>query len=280
MMALDACFVFECLQLYVRKADEAPSPVPQKLKQLGNVLDRSGTSATYNATIRDLMMLENQIPLFLLEKLLQKQLGYAENEEKRLCNLIRLVCSELSPFKFKLLRTKERGHILEVLNYSLVLPSTNDEMNPTGEEKEDQPLPETKYITRAFHQLWKVLSSLRVGPIVHLKVLLRSLLKGRAVQFLRKLPLRLLSTLGNLPILRGLKGPLTIICASSSDTNKTVKDGVDDEESSVEIPPTPDELPIPSVVDLYSAGIKFFPQTEILPKYASIRTLVRSIFLK
>ncbi|KAH9291185.1 hypothetical protein KI387_043625, partial [Taxus chinensis] len=72
--------------------------------------------------MRDLTMLENQVPLFLLQKLLHMQLGLGSQEkaEEKLCNLVTLVCAELSPFMFKMpdssrMRIKERGHILEAL---------------------------------------------------------------------------------------------------------------------------------------------------------------------
>ncbi|KAH9291887.1 hypothetical protein KI387_042927 [Taxus chinensis] len=72
LMALDAAFVLECLQFYVKQADEVSS---DSVKQLGKVLDPSGKSPSHNEIMRDLMMLENQMPLFLLGKLLEMQLG-------------------------------------------------------------------------------------------------------------------------------------------------------------------------------------------------------------
>ncbi|GLJ35898.1 hypothetical protein SUGI_0720320 [Cryptomeria japonica] len=68
-----------------------------------------------------------------------------------------------------------------------------------------------------------------------------------------KLPLHLLSVLGNLPVLRLFKGPLTFLFGS----NEIEKE--EEESSSVETPPTRYELDVPSVADLYSAGVKFVP---------------------
>ena len=75
LMALDASFVLECLQFYVTRADMASSQMPSKVKRLGPVLDPSRRRTTHNAIMRDLMMLENQIPLFHLQKLLEIHLG-------------------------------------------------------------------------------------------------------------------------------------------------------------------------------------------------------------
>lgn len=71
LMALDASFVLECLQFYVEQADQSSKEVASEVNQLGRVLDPSGRSATHNTIMRDLMMLENQVPLFLLQKLLE-----------------------------------------------------------------------------------------------------------------------------------------------------------------------------------------------------------------
>jgi hypothetical protein len=250
------------LQFYVRQADENSDV---DVKQLGRVLDPTGTSAAHNSIVRDLMMLENQLPLFLLQKLLELQLGSEAKAEERLCTLLRLLCQELSPFTFKLpedskIHTTERGHILEVLYYAIVPVSNNEDPNiPKEEEKEEAVSEDMSTLTRAFSLLWTALTSLNVGPIRFLTNLTRRALNGRAVQLLMKLPLRLLSTLGNLPVLSVLKKPLALLV--NKDATKTEEEGKGEaEESPVKIiPPTRDELAIPSVADLYSAGVKFAP---------------------
>ncbi|GLJ35865.1 hypothetical protein SUGI_0719860 [Cryptomeria japonica] len=119
-MALDASFVLDCLQLYFKRANQSSSNVSSQVKRVGRVLDPSRRSATHNAIMRDLMMLKNKLPLFLLQKLLEVQLGSEDKAEESLCNLVSLSCEELSPFMLKMwdsskLCIKERGHILEVL---------------------------------------------------------------------------------------------------------------------------------------------------------------------
>ena len=68
IMALDAIFLLECLQFYVRHPDKK---FHKSVKPLGRVLDSTGTAATHNSILRDLMMLKNQLPLFLLRKLFE-----------------------------------------------------------------------------------------------------------------------------------------------------------------------------------------------------------------
>lgn len=273
-MALDAAFLLECLQFYVRDADENSDT---DVKQLGRVLDPSGASAAHNSVVKDLMMLENQLPLFLLQKLLELQLGSEAKAEERLSTLLRLLCQEYSPFTFKLpgnskAHTIDRGHVLEVLYYAIVPVSYNPNAdtpkeeeneepadNPKEEEKEEPVTEDMSILTRAFSLLWNGISSLNVGPIRFLKNLIRQVFKTKAVQLVMKLPLRLLSTFGNLPILSALKKPLAFVF--NKDSTETEEEGKGEaEESSVKIiPPTRDELAIPSVADLYSAGVKFAP---------------------
>jgi len=122
IMALDAVFLFQCLQFYVRHADQS---FHLEVKSLGRVLDLTGTSAFYSSILRDLMMLENQMPLFLMKKLLELELGCEAKAEERLSRLLCLMVQELSPFSFKFpesgnLWINERRHMLEVLYYCIV----------------------------------------------------------------------------------------------------------------------------------------------------------------
>jgi len=263
IMALDATFLLECLQFYVRHADKSSDV---DVKQLGRVLHPTGTGSTHNSVFRDLMMLENQLPLFLLQNLLELQLGSKAKAEERLSSLLRLVCQELSPFSFKLpensnLHINERGHVLEVLYYAVVPISSSQIPNSTEEGNDAPDTEDMSTVTKAFSLLWKTLSSIKVGPFRFLTELPRRVLNGRPLRFLMKLPLRLLSIIGNLPVLSALKKPLALFVDKDDIKSEEEGDGEGKgDESSVKIiPPTREELAIPSVADLYSAGVKFVP---------------------
>ena len=145
IMALDAVFLLECLQFYVRHTDKISHTAD--VKPLGRVLDSTGTSASHNSILRDLMKLENQLPLFLLEKLLELQLGSKDKAEERLSSLLSLAFQELSPFSFKLqpqnsnLRINGRGQMLEVLYYCIV-PLSNNQTPIRSENEKYAPYPE------------------------------------------------------------------------------------------------------------------------------------------
>lgn len=245
IMALDAVFLLECLQFYVRHVDESSEA---NMKQLGHVLHPTGTSAAHNSVLRDVMMLENQLPLFLLQKLLEVQLGSKDMAAEKLCSLLKLVCDELSPFYFKLpdvseLNINERGHVLEVLYYAIVpCGSNNQSPNPIDEVENDTFVTaDMSIVTQAFSRLWKIVSTINVLPIRFINELSQQMLE---------LLSPLLSTLGILPVLRALKRVLALLVSKDA-----IKTG---EEPSVSfIPPSRNELNIPSVADLYSAGVKF-----------------------
>ncbi|GLJ35835.1 hypothetical protein SUGI_0719440 [Cryptomeria japonica] len=246
LMALDASFVLECLQFYVKEGDQA-SP---QVKQLGLILDPSRRSATHNAIMRDLIMLENQLPLFLLEKLLEIEMGSQAKAEERLFNLVNLACKEWSPFILKMrdssrMCIKERGHILEVLYYSIVPAAAMGHTISNKEEDGKVPLRDSNYLMRALKASWKALSSLKVGFVKLVSALPDRVLEGRPAQFVTQLSTNLVSAFESLSIKR----------RNETDEDKDEESGF----SSAETPPTRDELAVPCVSDLYSAGVKFRP---------------------
>ncbi|GLJ35843.1 hypothetical protein SUGI_0719550 [Cryptomeria japonica] len=250
LMALDASFVLECMQFYVKRADCTSSQESSQVMRLGRVLDRTCRSATHNSIMRDLMMLENQLPLFLVQKLLEMQLGCQDKAEERLSNLVSLVCQEWSPFMLKMrdssrLCIKERGHILEVLYYSIVPAAAMDDTISKKNDDENVSLPDSTCITRGLKALWNVLYSLKISLVQLLSALSERVLKGRPVQLVTQMSTNLVSAFETLSIKR-----------------KDEKDEETDEErgySTVEIPPTCDELEILSVAELYSAGVTVRP---------------------
>eukprot|EP01018_Ginkgo_biloba_P015718 Gb_20970 [translate_table: standard] len=259
LMALDASFVLEYLQFYVSK--DMGENMDAELKKMGAVFDPHGRTDSHNAIVRDLMMLENQIPIFLLQKLLEMQFESKDKAEEKLSMLVRKACVELSPFKFGLPENlKQRGHILEVLYYALVpISHEKDEMA----EKNAPPSIDTQPVREALTALWRVFSSLKVGPVRRLVALARRVMNGRAVQFVMKLPWQLLSSLGKLPVFRAFKGPLTFVFRGGSNGKENIKDdeagAAGEGGKTVVSPPLRDELHIPSVADLYNAGVKFAP---------------------
>ncbi|GLJ35853.1 hypothetical protein SUGI_0719670 [Cryptomeria japonica] len=98
---------------------------------------------------------------------------------------------------------------------------------------------------RALKALCKALSSLKVGFVQLVSALPDRVLEGRPAQFVTQLSTNLVSAFESLSIKR----------RNETDEDKDEESGF----SSAETPPTRDELAVPCVSDLYSAGVKFRP---------------------
>eukprot|EP01018_Ginkgo_biloba_P015792 Gb_20041 [translate_table: standard] len=247
LMALDTCFVLEYLLLCAHKSNVGSD----HLHPLRAVFDPNGRRASHNAIVRDLMMLENQLPFFLLQKLLEMQFDSKDEAENMLKDLIWNACTELSPFKFELPQNfiennlKQRGHFLELLYYALVPTPNEDHDDGKATEENESPATDTTPFWETLKLLWSAFTSINVGPVRRLVELFRRVLNGRAMQFLIKLPL---SFLRNIPFLGMLNRRLGFIFGNSGA-----------KEMDMMQPPLRDELDIPSVTLLCYAGINFAP---------------------
>ncbi|KAL9460160.1 hypothetical protein AB3S75_003377 [Citrus x aurantiifolia] len=96
-MAIDASFLLEFLQIYAMNDD---------------------AKAAHNVILRDLVMLENQIPLFVLRKMLEIQYSSLESADDMLMSMLKGFCKERSPLKMKdkpLIKISECAHLLGIL---------------------------------------------------------------------------------------------------------------------------------------------------------------------
>eukprot|EP00253_Pinus_taeda_P006616 PITA_06616 len=225
IMALDVVFLLECLQFYVRHADES----------------------------------------------LHADLGSKAKAEERLSILLKLFCQELSPFGFDVPQNlnfyiNERAHLLDVL-YNAFVPLSNNQ-KPIRFEKDQNdapylvdmspvtPIPieeangvtdraDMSTVTKVFNLLWKVVSSILTS------LGLRGL-NWRPTQFLTKSPL--------LPDLSMFKKLFDLLLQKGGSR-------IAEESSSEFIPPSCNQLTIPSVADFYFVGVKFSPtdtNTEVI----------------
>ena len=76
MMAINASFLLEFLQIYAIKEGKL-SATTSSISML-RLLDYAGTKAAHNAILRDMVMLENQIHLFVLRKKIEVQYSSLE----------------------------------------------------------------------------------------------------------------------------------------------------------------------------------------------------------
>lgn len=89
--------------------------------------------------VRDILMLENQIPLFLLRKILELQCSSSQECDEMLSTILMSFIKELSPFKmtenFPDIQVNDHAHLLELL-YHLLIPKSEE--HHEIHENEDQ----------------------------------------------------------------------------------------------------------------------------------------------
>ncbi|KAK3414524.1 hypothetical protein EUGRSUZ_H00384 [Eucalyptus grandis] len=130
IMTVDALFLFDLLcQHGINKKTLQSSPYLQGLA------DHAGKKLTEDAILRDVMMLENQIPIFFTEKMLTVgclPLQVAERKtivEGTFPLMLVGFCKALSPLKetidYDLAKVLKRAHLLDLL-YSMVVPRQDE----------------------------------------------------------------------------------------------------------------------------------------------------------
>ncbi|KAL3736852.1 hypothetical protein ACJRO7_025736 [Eucalyptus globulus] len=258
MMAIDALFLLEFLQIYAIKEGKMLSRVSSRMSHL---VDIAGRKSAHNAILRDIVMLENQIPLFILRKMLEFQCASLDEADDMLLTMLMGFYKEISPFKLMEalpnIQVSVCAHLLDFL-YDIIVPKVEGqpeiiEEEGNGEDKKDKGLSPlassssgTSYVKQFCDAIWNLLSKLNNGPIKMLKRLLFS----NPVKVLLKLPWTILS---KLPFFSVLAQPLEALFSSQEK-----EDGKPENESSNPYkPPSVEEIAIPSVSDLSNVGVRF-----------------------
>ncbi|CAI9786931.1 unnamed protein product [Fraxinus pennsylvanica] len=146
MMVVDASFLFEFLQVCAVGKGKVPTNVPSRMSHL---VELAANKAANNAIFRDLIMLENQIPLFVLRELLEFQFSSLELADDWLLSMLIGLSKDLSPFKmveeFPKLQLMECAHLLDFA-YRVIVPNLEEqsldphiaELEDDGESKEGE----------------------------------------------------------------------------------------------------------------------------------------------
>lgn len=251
MMAIDASFLLEFLQIYAIKEGMKITRVSSRMSHL---VDYAGRKSSHNAILRDLVMLENQIPLFILRKILEVQFSSLELADDMLLSMLVGFCKVLSPFKLmqdiQMIQVSQCAHLLDYL-YDMIVPNLEtseiievEDQNRLAQDKVG--LSENfKYIRELFNKICKLISKLNKGPI-HL---LKRLLFSRFIKFLFKLPWIIISNLPGFSILKEI-----VQCLFFSQDKEEIKS-----ENEFNKPPLVEEITIPSVSELIKSGVCFLP---------------------
>nr|XP_010905001.3 putative UPF0481 protein At3g02645 [Elaeis guineensis] len=244
MMAIDACFLFEFLRNY----SNAEGKVFRKVTTMSHMVDAARMKLAYNCILRDIMMLENQIPLYLVRKILRFQCPSYQIADEELSNMLIGFVKEVSPFEvmknFSSIDVKNYAHLLQLL-YFMIVPKAMESIGTINktevhvdipELKETKPMCNPNYVKQLFSSVWRQAPGLKVMEV----------LAKRPIKFLEKIPWKIISRLPGVSIL--------VEKIFSFQGEKKSED-----EDSTDEPPLVEKIMIPSVTELSKAGVKFSP---------------------
>lgn len=203
MMAINASFLLEVLRVYtIREVNTSLAIHPGvNTLQLPCLVDYEGRKSIHNAILRDIVMLENQIPLFVLRKMLKLQSSALEPADQLLLSMLLGLYEDLSPFKMMedlvelQVSVSECFHLLDFL-YIMITPELADSLEILeNDQNQKESAKENIENASAFKllcissiklgsEIWKILSKLNKG-LVHL---FRRIVSSRPFELFFKLP--------------------------------------------------------------------------------------------
>ncbi|KAL0319101.1 UNVERIFIED_CONTAM: hypothetical protein Sangu_2066300 [Sesamum angustifolium] len=275
MMAVDVSFLFEFFEVCGVRKGKILTKVPSRLAHL---ISLSGHKTAHNAILRDIMMLENQIPLFVIEMLLKFQFS---SPYEVLFDMLMELSEKVSPFKMAAdaarmkIEVKDCAHLLDFL-YRFIVPlpiksdalpasdvvdiALNDEEEggePEDHEKSKTPFSEPSHLRQLLSELWRILSRLSVRPM---RLIKRIIFSGPVKVFV-KLPWTILS---RIPVIKLLKEPVERVFTFFQQVKEKKGDERESSSSSSNTSKVPllDEIKIPSVIQLSEVGVQFVPIYE------------------
>ncbi|KAF8389164.1 hypothetical protein HHK36_025857 [Tetracentron sinense] len=259
MMAVDASFLLEFLHIYAIKEGKVLTRVSSRMSHL---VDFTGRKLADNMILRDVVMLENQIPLFLLRKILEFQYSTLELADDILHSMLMGLFKELSPFKItkkiSSIQVTELAHLLDFLYYMIVPKSEEsseiheaEDQNEAINDKEGL-LSNSSHVKLLIKEIWKLLSKLNKGLIRYLKRVLIS----KPVKLVLKLPWAIIT---HIPGFFILKQPVEYFFFSQDKEDIKPENDGSSSMNSINKPPLMEEINIPSVMELCKAGVRFYP---------------------
>ncbi|MCD9558661.1 hypothetical protein HAX54_016189 [Datura stramonium] len=257
MMAVDASFLLQFLLIYAVKEGIVLTGAISS-STMSHLVDVTGRKSAHNAILRDLAMLENQIPLFVLRKILELQFSSLDLTDNMLTSMLVGICKELSPFKmeekFREIQVTESAHLLDFL-YQMTVPKSELVTSEITEDRDQDQLDDTNqfenssfgksgYVKQFVNEVGKILVKVNRGPVR----LLKRLVLSKPMKVMFKLPWTLVS---NIPGLKLLILPMKYLFSSQEKAEENP------ENENANNPPLVEEIAIPSVSELSKAGVNF-----------------------
>ncbi|XP_038890629.1 putative UPF0481 protein At3g02645 [Benincasa hispida] len=242
MMAIDASFLLEFLHVYAGEL----KILRRVSSGMSHLMDYAGTKPTHNAVLRDTIMLENQIPLFVLRKMMEFQFESSEQSDEILLSMMIGLFTELSPFNttdgIPEIQISDCAHLLDFL-YQMITPKSKGPSEiieiPNEIEQSPQILHRSKQFLKRLIRFTK-----RAMQSQHMKTITR-------------LPWTILYTIPPFTI---LKQPAEILFFKEQQEAKEETESQNPNSNpNANRPPLTEEITIPSVSELFRAGIRFSP---------------------
>ncbi|KAF5758117.1 hypothetical protein HanXRQr2_Chr16g0725641 [Helianthus annuus] len=267
MMAVDMAFLLEFLLVYSMKQEGRS--LTRVASEMSHLVDAAGKKLSHVAILRDLVMVENQIPLFLIKTMMEHQHRETHNKSpgEKLMSMLMGLYHELSPFHEQELANvhiDDCDHILDFL-YHMTVPN-NKELHTYDaieiEYDHDQSITEEAHdgdqedsfakhtdLQRFMNFIWNIHSKSKAGMVR----IFKKIIFGRPVALVTKFPWKIISSL---PILKNMKEPIEQMLEHfrGEEGEEKPKD-----ESGEPKSPRMEEITIPSVTEMAEAGFLFSP---------------------
>lgn len=255
MMIIDVSFLHEFLHIYAVKSE---GRVLRRISsRMSHLIDLAERKSAHNAILRDIIMLENQIPMFLLRKMLEFQFLSVETADDTLVSMLGGVCKVLSPFRMTLdlaaIDIRDQAHILSFL-YQMILPPESE--GQLSELIETDGQSETRESHEKINNLGKQMLDKITRFITVMASFSKRILLSRHVKVIFRFPWLVVS---NLPGFSTLKQPIEYLCFSREKDEEMKPGNCSNENDHISKPPTVEEISIPSVTELFKSGMSFVP---------------------
>ncbi|PON71305.1 hypothetical protein PanWU01x14_074450 [Parasponia andersonii] len=138
-LAIDAAFLLEYLQTYSAKTMEGSSLMRISSK-MAHLIDYTRRKTAHHTILRDIIMLENQIPLFLIRDVNGLHKQHQDDPDEDLANMLLGFCKDLSHFKFVDVKNFRehcfrKAHMLDLL-YSFIVLKTMAQLDNINNNNE------------------------------------------------------------------------------------------------------------------------------------------------
>ncbi|KAJ8422169.1 hypothetical protein Cgig2_011947 [Carnegiea gigantea] len=243
MMAIDGLFLLQFLRVFINRSES----VLVQSARMSFLVDSKGKKLGYDYVLKDIMMLENQIPLLVMKKILKIQCSEVELVESMLPQMVLGVCKEIAPLELKeecvIPIMMDCPHLLGVL-YHLMVPMCEE--SQLDEEVKNIPESEKNGANQGF---WfgKIDDSTKIYRDLWQKI--------SGLGFFKKIkngPFKLIGVFQ--PIISKSASYLGISISKVGKSREGSSNG--DEEKKA---PRVEEIMIPSVTGLMGIGVQFHP---------------------